>query len=121
LADYDKVMAMGVSNDSLFNNRGLVMVALDRAEEAFIDYEKALSIKEDADTFTNKADLLVVLKRYEEALISLDKSLVISSDNPQSLKLRGAVYYQMKRFDDAMKDINKALELDENDIYFAQS
>ncbi len=104
LADFDKAIAMGASNQVLFNNRGLVLNALDRDEEALIDYGKSLSIKENATTHNNKAVLLFRMERYEEALISLDKSLAISVDNLGVLMLRGNVCFQLKRFDEAIKD-----------------
>jgi tetratricopeptide (TPR) repeat protein len=93
LADFDKAIAMGASNDILFNNRGLSLMALDRVEEAIIDFGKSLEIKVNAPAFQNRGHAFLTQKKYKESLADYDKAIAMSASNDILFNNRGLVLY----------------------------
>ena len=74
---------------------------LNLAEERRKDFIKQL----------NEANRLFQQKRIFETLDQLQKAEVIFKDSPEIYNLRGSCYVEMRAFDRALEDFNKALSL----------
>ena len=61
-----------------------------------------------------EANKLFQEKRVFETLEALDKARKIFADSPEILNLRGSCYVEMRAFDKALADFNKALKLSQN-------
>lgn len=62
--------------------------------------------------YTNRATALIKQEKYEEALKDLDKAIECNDKYPQAFHKRGDVNIKLKNFDDAIRDMQCAQELD---------
>ena len=85
--------------DMLPNQRAF----LNLAEERRKDFIKHL----------NEANRLFQQKRIFETLEQLQKAEIIFNESPEIFNLRGSCYVEMRAFDMALEDFNKALTLSE--------
>lgn len=85
--------------DMLPNQRAF----LNLAEERRKDFIKHL----------NEANRLFQQKRIFETLEQLQKAEIIFNESPEIFNLRGSCYVEMRAFDRALEDFNKALTLSE--------
>jgi predicted TPR repeat methyltransferase len=95
-----------------WNNRGGLLVALERFEDALHSFERALAIQPDfIEAQSNKAAMLLQLKRFEEALAGVDGALALQPDHAVSWNTRGNVLIELKRFQEAVASYERALAL----------
>ncbi|HLO85154.1 MAG TPA: tetratricopeptide repeat protein [Nostocaceae cyanobacterium] len=90
-------------------------------EEALVNQEKALSIKNDVpETWSNQAALLINLERYENAITSCDKALLIQDDYPDAWANRSTALINLERYEEAIISCDKALAINEefSDVWF---
>ena len=72
-------------------NRGGVLKALKRYDDALASYDRALAIKPKfAEALNNRGGVLRDLERYDEALASFDRALAINPHFVDALQNRGA-------------------------------
>jgi len=101
----------------LFNNRGAVLQALKRFDEALASYTQAIALKPDyADAFYNRGVMLQELKRFEEALACYDQVLVVQPNHAAALNNRGGVLWELKRFEAALASYERVLAIRPNDV-----
>ena len=90
-----------------------VLVDEDRFEEALVEAE-TLAAQDPGDevAWSAVADLRLKLGHYDEASEPIAKFLALSPDNPNAHFLDGDARYFRRRFDEARRAYQKALELD---------
>lgn len=86
-------------------------------DEAIKKYMDCLEQPDTPKTFkavihTNKATAYIKQENYEKALADLDKAIECNSKYPQAFHKRGEVNIKLKNFDDAIRDMQQAQELD---------
>lgn len=86
-------------------------------EEAIKKYTECLEQPDITKTFmaiiyTNRATAFTKLEKYNEALTDLNKAIEYNSKYPQAYHKRGDVNIKLKNFDDAIRDMQRAQELD---------
>ena len=59
----------------------------------------------------------MLLRRNEESIIAGEKTLEMVPNNVSVYCNIGCAYFNLKKYPDAIKNFNKALELDPKDIY----
>jgi predicted O-linked N-acetylglucosamine transferase (SPINDLY family) len=112
LAYFDAALKQKSKFAEAHNNRGAVLAALGRHEEAVACFHKALALKADyADAHYNLGSSLRVLGRYDEALVSLDRALLLRPDYVKALNNRGAVLEGINRLPEALACYDRALAL----------
>src|SRR5438128_2871057 len=94
------------TNDALdLRSRGADYFMLGLYENALQDLNRSLIIEpNNALTLRIKLD---VLNEQDD----FNKSLAIESEDAVALKVRGETYLKLKRYDNALKDLNKSLEI----------
>ena len=72
------------------SNRGAVLKAMKRYDEALESYDRALSFQPDhVEVLNNRAGVLHELKRHDEALAGYDRALALRPDYAEALNNRG--------------------------------
>jgi predicted O-linked N-acetylglucosamine transferase (SPINDLY family) len=94
------------------NNRGNILQALKRFDDALASYEEALGVKPDhADVWCNRGEALFALERFDEAIASHDKALAINPDLAAAWLGRANVLVRTNRLVDAYAACDRALAL----------
>ncbi len=108
---YAQVIAHEPPNAGLYNGRGLALAKAGRTAEAEADFDKARELARDAETLNNicypKAVANLALER---ALDECNEALRLRPDQAATLDSRGAVLLRLGRYDEAIRDFDRALE-----------
>jgi DnaJ homolog subfamily C member 7 len=91
-----------------------------RYEEAINLYDQGMECDPDNDKFNatllcNKAAALMKLKKWKEAISACSKAINRDSTYTKAYKRRATCYTQEGEYEDAVRDLNEALERDPND------
>jgi len=93
-------------------NFGNVLCLKGRFEEAAASYERALSLRPDADVFKSRGHALQGAGRLTEALASYRHALALDPSDVQSLYKQGVVLGELGRNDEAMASYDRVLALE---------
>lgn len=83
------------------------------ASDAFAEYLKLKP--EDRAAHFDRAFALLDLNRLDDALAELDRADAGASPSPDSLKMRGEIYMQQKKWKEAGETLTQAVKLSSND------
>ena len=123
LVDYNEAIKINPSDSDNFNSRGvLYRRKLKNYPLAFEDFKKAHELDPERTTILNNlCDLENDRENYKSAILFCNKSIGINGGDYSNLFLRSQVYFGLKKYKLALKDINSAIELNnknENDFAF---
>jgi predicted O-linked N-acetylglucosamine transferase (SPINDLY family) len=103
-------LALRPDDAGILYNRGVMLMNLERPEDALASYDKALGIMpDDAQMLYNRATALAALKRFEEELASYDKALRIKPDFAEALYNRAINLQNAMRLEEALENFDKVL------------
>jgi protein O-GlcNAc transferase len=112
----DQALAIDATSASVHNNRGTVLSALRRFEEALASYDRAIGLAPAyVDALINHGNVLKELKRFEEALASYDRALLFAPELATVFNKRGVVLTELQRYADAIASFDRALALKPDD------
>lgn len=96
------------------DNRGVILAALGRTEEATADFHDAIRLDPRlGDPYVNVGAMLIRDKRYEEALTQINKGLELGTGFPHiGYYDRALAYDLLGRYREAYHDYKKVLELE---------
>lgn len=109
LAPLSKVVARQPGNAEAWYNRGVVLIDLNRWQEAIESFDRALSLQQTPMAWTNRGSALQRLDRLEEALESTERALTLAPGFAVALYNRGVVLRRLKRNDDAIAAFDATL------------
>jgi tetratricopeptide (TPR) repeat protein len=112
--DFRKAVELMPRSGVPFNGRGKAHAALKRYHAAVRDLSRAISIAPRyAAAYHHRADAYLALGRYREAVADTTQALTIEPEapNPDILLLRGRAQAGDKKLNQALEDLNKAIEL----------
>ena len=102
------------------NNHGNALRQLQRFEEAFASYTRAIALKPDyAVAHYNRGNLLVTTQRTEAALLDYDRAVALATDNANIQRARGLLLATMRRYNDALACLERARHLDPDAAWLA--
>ncbi|NRT11424.1 tetratricopeptide repeat protein [Flavobacterium sp. 14A] len=123
VATFSKYLENDKNNTDVIFYRALAKTELNDFYGAISDYEKIIELNSNyplqynkyATVYNNKAYTLVRLKKFQEALPFVEKALALDKTEWFIWDTRGEIYYNLAIYDKSLKDLNKAIELKEND------
>jgi protein O-mannosyl-transferase len=106
------------NNAQANNNLGMALFAEGKIEEAFDNYNKAISIKPDVVVYFNRGLAYAKIGNYQNAIADFTMVIHQNSDYA-SYYNRGNVYAKIGNYQKAIADFNKAIRLkpDYDDAY----
>jgi len=119
LADYNRVLELSPEFSAAFTERSAVYQRMDRHEEAIADLERARDLRPagEALPLNNLAyGRARAGTNLEQALSEVQQAIEQSADSPELytfLDTRGYVYHLLDRNEEALADLNRAIELGE--------
>lgn len=91
---------------------GLVLQALNRAEQAVASYDQAIALDaRSANAHSNRGNALFELKRVEEAVRSYDVAIALKPDFANAHSNRGNALVKLRRLDEALASCSRAIAL----------
>lgn len=94
-----------------FFNRGNALQALERDNEAMLDYDYAIQIQPNVvDLYLSRGGLLFKYDEFDRALFDFEFALNISPESPVVLLNKGKAELRINNPDDAIYSFKKALE-----------
>lgn len=123
IKDYSEFLKSNPQNTDVMFSRALAKSELGDRYGAISDYEKIISLEGKVEpkiykmstVYNNKAYCLVQLNKYKEALPFVDKALKLDKSEAYIWDTRGEIYFNIGEYDKSIKDMNKALEIEESD------
>jgi len=104
------------SADAL-SNRGIVLKALERYEEALTSCDRALLIKLDhIDALSNRAQVLLRQEHFAEALASADAALALKPNHIAALNNRCYALVKLERVPEAVETFRRVLDNRSDDL-----
>jgi protein O-GlcNAc transferase len=94
------------------NNRGVVLAALMRLEEAIASYDHAIALAPGyVDALINRGNALKDLGRLQQALASYDRALALNPARAEACNKRGNVLVELGRVAEALASYDRAIAL----------
>lgn len=98
---------------ALYNNRGLIQLALKHQEAALKDLEQAIQYQPRVAIFYNtRGTILLTLGRYQQALEDFNQALRLEPEYLSAYNNRGLVYVALGQNEQALQDFNTVLKQD---------
>jgi tetratricopeptide (TPR) repeat protein/ADP-heptose:LPS heptosyltransferase len=108
-----RAIELDPGNAAFHFNRGTVLQALHKPDEALSSYDRALEIKSDyAESHCNRGLVLAQLKRWDAALASYDRAVAIKPEFAQAHFNRGIVLEKLERWEQALSSYERAVSLE---------
>lgn len=119
IKDFNKEIELGYGSDSTYNNLFNAYLSLEKNEEALINLNKAIdSNPEDYRSYYNRGILKFQKELYKEALEDFNRTIKISTyENPNFYSVRGFTMYALEEYEDAIKNLDKAIDLGLHNSY----
>lgn len=92
------------------SNRGNVLKALKRLDEALYSYDEAIRLQPDfAQVYANRGNVLQELNRFDDALRSYDQAISLQAGDAECYSNRGIALQKLQRLDDAVLSYDQAI------------
>lgn len=111
----DQLLAQPEPDTQLYFLRAKVLTRLEKDPQALTDIETYLTRKRSFAALALKGDILARIGNMTQACDTYEQALVIRSD-ASTLNKRGLLYYQNKRYYEAVGDFKAAYHLNTNDF-----
>ncbi|MGF1492030.1 MAG: tetratricopeptide repeat protein [Microcoleaceae cyanobacterium] len=113
IQSYDQSLKLDPGVAEIWNNRGVVLMRLQRYHEAIVSYEQAIHRRSNyPDAWNNRGVVLSKLQHYEAAVVSYDQAIQLRSDYLDAWNNRGFALTRLQRYEDALTSYQKAIQLD---------
>jgi tetratricopeptide (TPR) repeat protein len=97
-----------------------IMEQMGKHYEAAMTFEKSYQFYQSDWLLHQIIHCLDESGHYEEALVELKKLFVLTPSDADAYRLRAGIYRKMKRYDESLKDMNRAIELEPSSIAYKE-
>jgi tetratricopeptide (TPR) repeat protein len=112
LADLNRALELAPNDAQQLNNRGFVLLTLQRPAEAVADLEHALQIDPHMASASNNRGLVSLAQgKHRDAIVWFSRALAEQPDYLDALNNRGFAWMQLGRVENAYADLNQALRI----------
>lgn len=117
----EQALTESIISDSRWNepflNRGIVFKNTGEYSKAIKDFNKALSLKENADGFYNRGLVYKELNKTEEAKKDLEKAILLDDKHEKAYRVLGELYYYSTNLDKAIFYFQKIISVNKNNLW----
>jgi tetratricopeptide (TPR) repeat protein len=122
IADYTKAIKRKPNNATFYNNRGLSYYELNEYEKAIADFSEVIKLDpNNTDYYHSLVRILCRTNDFDNAQINLNKIISLNGKSAICYNVRGFMGVKKAKHDkvkceaDVLDDLNKAIELNNND------
>ena len=113
IACFDRALAIDRNYALAFSNKGAALLELRRYSEAILNLDECLRIEPTfATAHRSKARALLDLGLFGQVLVSIETATTLAPNVGPGWALRWEVCHELRRFDEAIECVRKALSLD---------
>lgn len=112
LKQLDAAIKNAKKSPAPYLERGTFYLEQGAAEQALSDFSAALALQKTAEAYNFHAWACRDLGRLETSIASYTAAISLEEDNSEHYADRAYTYLQMQRFQEALADAEKAIELD---------
>jgi tetratricopeptide (TPR) repeat protein len=112
---YDKAIDGGIKTLESYYHRGLTLIKIKAYEDAVLDFDEALKIKQDGPIFLAKARANISLENYRAAMEDLDAAIKLDDNNIDAHYNRALIKEGNEDYEGALLDYNKVIHLSPED------
>jgi tetratricopeptide (TPR) repeat protein len=112
VSDFTQALALNPKNWNAYEVRAFCYTELTDFDRAIADYTVAIGHDPHPGTVFERGQAYLKKKEYSKALADLNRSLKVRPNFAPGYRLRAETYVGMKEFDQAAKDEETALQLD---------
>lgn len=114
LADLNKAVELDPGDPGAYFNRGIAHNRQGQFDKAAADFTRFIAAKDDlAVAYFYRGTSYLHMGRHQDALADYERAVKLEPSSVH-LNARASVLATLKRFPEALQDLNKALELDPN-------
>lgn len=114
--DINQCILSGNKDEYTLTHRGEILLSQQKYKSALNDFDNALKINRDfALAKYNRGITLRMLGEYKKALKDVDRSFKEEID-PEILHQRSIILKNLNRDSEALDDLNRAIEMDQNNV-----
>ena len=111
LADFDKAIALGLENATVYGNRGMAYNGKGDYDRAMADFTKAIALDpKNATAYESRGTSYDSKGDYDKAIADFDQAIALDH-NAIAFMMRGSAYGKKGVKDKAIADFEKAVEL----------
>ncbi len=116
LVHYNRALVMLPDNGTLYLNKGVVLYSLNRWTEAIACYDEGARLDPQLMPafYHNKGVALAAMGKHQDALAFYDQAFALGLQDPSAHGFRGVSLYELKRFPEALVELDAALVLPDN-------
>src|SRR5581483_565907 len=118
ISDYSKAISMKSDVWDLYRDRGRAYLSLGMHDEGYADLARSIALRDNAPARAERGILLARRGRFQEALADGDKAVELDASLDAAHAARGAALIGLKRYQDALPDIDRYLDGHPDDIRF---
>jgi tetratricopeptide (TPR) repeat protein len=112
LKKLDKALAVAPDSVEVLNNRGQILIRLNRYDEAIASFDRSLALRPDQpDALCQRGEALAAIDRFHEALADFATALGIDPNCADAHLKRGNALYALNRMDEALGSFTAALAI----------
>jgi tetratricopeptide (TPR) repeat protein/tRNA A-37 threonylcarbamoyl transferase component Bud32 len=113
LRECDRVIALNAKNVSAYYVRGGIHAAARHYEQAYADYSTVLDLVPRAVNVLRDRAILnwIYRKDFDAALSDAEQLARLQSNNPEAYRIIGSIHLGQRRYDEALRAFQKALDL----------
>jgi clan AA aspartic protease (TIGR02281 family) len=116
IKDLNRVLEIDANHVEAYYQRGQILALTNKKQKAIYDFSQAIALSpHHAESFYSRGLLKIQGKDFEGAALDFDKAISLSP-NPtiDMLRQRADVKFELKRFQEAIKDFNAIIALESN-------
>jgi len=112
---FNKALKINPNSASTYHNRGNTFREMGEFDQAIVDIQKALSIKEESSFYNTLGCIYFEINNIEDAKINFNISIKLNDKNFEALTNLGKLFFQNQDFASAESLFLKSLLLNKND------
>jgi tetratricopeptide (TPR) repeat protein len=115
VADFSQALVLNPGKTDALYHRGHIYARQGKTDLALADFDAVLAVRADPASMRGRADVFLTLNKAPEAEAAYTQVIAVAPRDAYSYANRSSAYKLEAKFDQAMADINKAIELAPNE------
>ncbi|MEO6681726.1 MAG: tetratricopeptide repeat protein [Ginsengibacter sp.] len=111
IQSFTKAIQLSPSTAEYYHNRAVSYHAIEKYQEALIDFNKALSIEKTTESYNAIGMTFFYLNKFPEAISNFNKALELDKNNALTFYNLGLAYGNLNNYENALKYFNDALKI----------